>query len=117
MPRRADAARARESARAEASAFRRRWGWRDRVVVMVAGWAAATLLRLLDATLRVRLVDPAGVLAAHRGGDRVLFAAWHDGIVLLPLAVLRSAAGLRPRVMPSWHRDAAAAVRGPAAPA
>jgi len=64
------------------------------------------VLRLLYATLRVRMSDPAGVLTRHGDGLRVVFAAWHDTIVLLPLVVLCSRASLRPRVILSWHRDA-----------
>lgn len=97
---------ARESGRAEDSAFRRHWTWRERLLVRVAGGAIALVLRLVYATLRVRVVDPAGVVAAHRGGARMVFATWHDGIVLLPLAMLRVETRFRPRVMLSWHRDA-----------
>ena len=46
----ADAARgaaARDSATAADSSFRRRWSWRTRLVVTVAGWAIAFVLRVL----------------------------------------------------------------------
>lgn len=102
----AAALRPRDSDRAEASRFRRHWSWWDRTVVLLAGTLLALVLRVLYATLRVRLIDPAGVLVAQGPAGRVLFAAWHDGIVLLPLVVLRSEVALRPRVMLSWHRDA-----------
>ncbi|MCW5892590.1 MAG: DUF374 domain-containing protein [bacterium] len=105
---------ARESARAEGSAFRRRWTWRDRLVVAVGGALIAAILRLLYRTLRLEVADPAGVLAARARGERVVWATWHEGIILLPLMVWKVDPRLRPRVMLSWHRDgeiAAQAVR------
>ncbi len=97
---------ARDSRCAAPSAFRRRWTWRQRLIAVVGGWLLAMVLRLLYATLRVRMSDPAGVLARHGEGLRVVFAAWHDTIVLLPLVVFSSRGVLRPRVILSWHRDA-----------
>jgi lysophospholipid acyltransferase (LPLAT)-like uncharacterized protein len=46
------------------------------------------------------------VLAAHAAGERVVWATWHDGIVLLPLMVVQVHPRFRPRVVLSWHRDA-----------
>ncbi|HKA30318.1 MAG TPA: DUF374 domain-containing protein [Candidatus Binatia bacterium] len=97
---------ARDAARARDSPFRRHWTWRDRLVVGLAGWLIATALRLVYLTLRVQLVDPHDVMGAHGRGDRVVWATWHDGIVLLPLMVVRVSRALRPRVALSWHRDA-----------
>lgn len=96
---------ARESARAEESAFRRRWTWWDRVSVHVGGAVIAAILRLLYRTLWIEVADPAGVLAARARGQRVVWAAWHEGIILLPLMVWKVERRLRPRVMLSWHRD------------
>jgi lysophospholipid acyltransferase (LPLAT)-like uncharacterized protein len=96
----------RDAADARDSPFRRHWTWRDRLLVAAAGWAIAATLRLVYATLRVRCLDPHGVLAAHARGERVVWATWHDGIVLLPLMVMRVEPRLRPRVVLSWHRDA-----------
>jgi lysophospholipid acyltransferase (LPLAT)-like uncharacterized protein len=96
----------RDTADARDSPFRRHWTWRDRLLVGLAGWAIATALRLVYATLRVRCADPHGVLRAHAAGERVVWATWHDGIVLLPLMVVRVNRRLRPRVVLSWHRDA-----------
>src|SRR5262245_62826862 len=96
----------RDTAAARDSSFRRHWTWRDRLLVAVAGWAIATVLRLIYATLRVRCVDPYGVLRDHAAGSRVVWATWHDGIALLPLMVVRVNRRLRPRVVLSWHRDA-----------
>ncbi len=100
------AAAARDDSAARDSPFRRHWTWRDRLVVAVAGWAIATVLRLIYATLRVRCVDPHDVVAGHTRGERVVWATWHDGIALLPLMVVRVNRRLRPRVVLSWHRDA-----------
>lgn len=75
-------------------------------MVTLAGAILAVVLRALYATLRVRVIDPGGVLVERANGGQVLFAAWHDAIVLLPLVVLRGGSHLRPRVMLSWHRDA-----------
>src|SRR5262245_64829451 len=96
----------RDAADARDSAFRRHWTWRDRMLVAVAAWAIATVLRLIYATLRVHCIDPHNVLAAHGRGSRVIWASWHDGIALLPLMVARVHPQLRPRVALSWHRDA-----------
>jgi lysophospholipid acyltransferase (LPLAT)-like uncharacterized protein len=96
----------RDDSAARDSPFRRHWTWRDRLIVAVAGWALATVLRLVYLTLRVRWVDPHGVLQAHAAGNRVVWATWHDGIALLPLMVVRVERRLRPRVVLSWHRDA-----------
>lgn len=105
---------ARDATEAKDSPFRGRWTWRDRVFVAVVGWMVATALRLVYATLRVSWEDPHDVLGAFERGQRVVWATWHDGIVLLPLMVVRVAPRLRPRVVLSWHRDgevAAQAVR------
>ncbi len=105
---------ARDAAEAEDSPFRRHWTWRDRALVGVGGWAIAAVLRAVYATLRVRWLDPHGVLDAHARGARVVWATWHDGILLLPLMKVRVHPILRPRVVLSWHRDgevAAQAVR------
>jgi lysophospholipid acyltransferase (LPLAT)-like uncharacterized protein len=97
---------ARESGAALDSAFRRRWSWRTRVQVTVIGALLAAALRVLYRTLRVRWSDAAGVLERHARGERFVFASWHDGIVLLPLVMVRIPSRLRPRVLLSWHRDA-----------
>ena len=89
---------ARDAAGAADSPFRRHWTWRDRALVGVAGWAIATVLRVVYATLRVRWFDPHGVLEAHAAGTRVVWATWHDGILLLPLMKVRVRPALRPRV-------------------
>jgi lysophospholipid acyltransferase (LPLAT)-like uncharacterized protein len=100
------AAGARESDAALDSGFRRRWSWRTRLQVTVVGALLAAVLRLLYLTLRVRWTDPADVIARHARGERFVFASWHDGIVLLPLVMVRVPSRLRPRVLLSWHRDA-----------
>jgi len=97
---------ARDAARARDSPFRRHWTWRDRLFVGVVAWLIATVLRVVYVTLRVRCVDPHDVMGAHGRGERVVWATWHDGIVLLPLMVVRVSRRLRPRVALSWHRDA-----------
>jgi lysophospholipid acyltransferase (LPLAT)-like uncharacterized protein len=84
------------------------------MLVQLAGFWIAVGLRLLYRTLRIRVEDPAGVVARWRRGERVVWATWHDGIILLPLMKTRVERRLRPRVMLSWHRDgeiAAQAVR------
>jgi lysophospholipid acyltransferase (LPLAT)-like uncharacterized protein len=97
---------ARESGAALDSAFRRRWSWRRRLQVTVVGALLAAVLRILYLTLRVRWSDAEGVIARHARGERFVFASWHDGIVLLPLVMVRVPLRLRPRVLLSWHRDA-----------
>src|SRR5205814_658772 len=76
---------ARDGVRAADSPFRRRWSWRTRIAVTLAGWAIAFVLRLLYRTLLVRCLDPAGVLDGLGRGERAVFAFWHDTIVLQPL--------------------------------
>jgi lysophospholipid acyltransferase (LPLAT)-like uncharacterized protein len=97
---------ARDDNVARDSPFRRHWTWRDRALVAVAGWAIATVLRVVYATLRVRCVDPHDVLGGHARGAGAVWATWHDGIALLPLMVVRVHPCFRPRVVLSWHRDA-----------
>lgn len=100
------ALRARDALVAEDSAFRRHWTWRDRALVSALGWSIATVLRLIYVTLRVRCIDPHGVLPAHARGERAVWATWHDAITLLPLLPVRVHPHYRPRVALSWHRDA-----------
>jgi lysophospholipid acyltransferase (LPLAT)-like uncharacterized protein len=73
--------------------------------VQVAGFAIALVLRLLYLTLRLQVDDSADVMDGWRRGERVVWATWHDGIILLPLMKTRVERTLRPRVMLSWHRD------------
>ncbi len=98
--------RARDAARAAASPFRRRWTWRTRLWVTVLGWTIGQVLRVLHATLRLRLVDPADRLGARRRGERAIYAFWHDTLALMPLVVTRVYPAARAVVMLSWHRDA-----------
>jgi lysophospholipid acyltransferase (LPLAT)-like uncharacterized protein len=100
------AAGARDDAQARDSPFRRRWTWRTRAQVAVAGAALGVLMRLLYATLRVRTSDAGDTLARHAAGERFVFGAWHDTLLLLPLVQVRLPGRFRPRVMLSWHRDA-----------
>jgi hypothetical protein len=97
---------ARESDAALDSAFRRRWTWRRRLQVALVGALGGAVLRLLYATFRIRWTDEAQVLARHARGERFIFAAWHDSLLLLPLVMHRLPSRLRPRVLISWHRDA-----------
>ena len=53
----------------------------------------------LYATLRVRCIDPHGVLPARRRGEHFIWATWHDGIGLLPLMVAHVEPSVRPRVV------------------
>ncbi len=71
----------------------------------------AVVLRLLYATLRVRLVDPADALGRSRRGEALVGAFWHDAILLMPLLVLRLGWPGRVRVLLGWHRDAEIAAR------
>jgi len=96
---------ARDGAGPDDSPFRRRWTWRTRAWVVVAGWVIAAVLRVLYTTLRVRLVDHGGVL--RRGdGEQVIAAFWHDSILLAPLLVAKFPWPRTVTVMLSWHRDA-----------
>ena len=94
-----------DGARGGDSPFRRRWSWRTRAWVIVAGWAIALVLRLVHRTLRVRLVDHAGAFAS-RAGAQVIAVFWHDTILLAPLMVTRLRWPRTVTVMLSWHRDA-----------
>jgi len=96
---------ARDSARAEESPFRRRWTWRTRLWVVLAGWVIALGLRLLYRTLRVRFVDHRRALHPE-GGEQLLVAFWHDALLLAPLIVTRFGWPRTVTVMLSWHRDA-----------
>ena len=102
----ANAAEASGSDAALDSPFRRRWTWRTRVRVTALGWLISLVLRLLYATLRVRWADEGDLLGRRTRGERFVFAAWHDGLTLLPLVILRVPGSWRPRVLISWHRDA-----------
>lgn len=53
-----------------------------------AAVAGAALLRALFATLRIRVVDPAGHLAAT-DGTPVIYAFWHNRILAITAAFLR----------------------------
>ena len=102
----ADAAEASGSDAALDSPFRRRWTWRTRARVTVLGWLIWLLLRLLYATFRVRWVDEGDMVGHRARGERFILAAWHDGLILLPLVMLHVPTPWRPRVLISWHRDA-----------
>jgi hypothetical protein len=97
---------ARTSDAALDSEFRRRWTPWTRVRVTLLGWLIAVVLRLVYATLRVRWSDPGGMLARRERGERFVFAAWHDGLPLLPLVLRHVPVDFRPRALISWHRDA-----------
>jgi len=99
------AAAARDAAAPRESPFRRHWTLRDRMVVATAAGAVVLVTRTLYATLRVRCIDPHGVIPAWRRGEHFVWATWHDGIGLLPLMVTHVEPGVRPRVVLSWHRD------------
>jgi lysophospholipid acyltransferase (LPLAT)-like uncharacterized protein len=105
VPRSAATEPARDGVAAAASPFRRRWTWRTRVWVVLAGWLVAVVLRLLYRTLRVRIVDH-GAFARREQGEQVLAVFWHDGIPLVPILVVRRRWPGRASVMLSWHRDA-----------
>jgi lysophospholipid acyltransferase (LPLAT)-like uncharacterized protein len=96
---------ARDDVRAGDSPFRRRWTWRTRIWVVLAGWAIALVLRVLYATLRARIVDHGGALR-RRDGEQMIATFWHDTILLAPLLVTKFRWPLGVSVMLSWHRDA-----------
>jgi len=69
---------------------------------------AAHAVRLLGATLRVRLAGVDGVSAAWQARRAVIYAVWHGRILMVPWANarLRAAVGARaPRVLASRSRD------------
>jgi lysophospholipid acyltransferase (LPLAT)-like uncharacterized protein len=96
---------ARDGAAPGDSPFRRRWTWRTRAWVVLAGWVIALVLRLVYRTLRVRLVDHSG-LGDRGDGPPIIGAFWHDGILLAPLLVSKLGWPRPVTVMLSWHRDA-----------
>jgi len=102
----ADAAEAGGSDAALDSSFRRRWTWRTRARVTVFGWLIWLVVRLLYATFRVRWADEGDMVGRRARGERFILAAWHDGLILLPLVMLHVPTPWRPRVLISWHRDA-----------
>src|SRR5689334_13725804 len=80
---------------------------RERLAAALAGWAIGLLLRLVYMTLRVRFVDPSGVLARRvAGGGPVVAAFWHEAIPLTPLLVQRVRWPGRVTALLSQHRDA-----------
>ena len=93
------------------SPFRRHWSRRTELWVSLAGFLIALVVRLVYLTLRVRWVDPAGVMEGRRRGQRIIAAFWHDTIPLMPLMVTRLRWPGRVTVMLSWHRDAEIAAR------
>ena len=95
-----------EVARVEGEAFRQGWTWRTRVWLATVGWLVAFVLRLVYATLRVRLVDPHGVFAARAAGTRIIAVFWHEGLVLTPLIVSRLRWPGTVTALLSRHRDA-----------
>jgi hypothetical protein len=90
---------------------RRRWSWRTRLWIALAGWAIAVALRLVYRTLRVRCLDPADVFGARRHGQRVIGAFWHDGLTPTPRPPPPLACPGTVAAMLSWHRDAEIAGR------
>ena len=97
---------ARDGVRAADSSFRRRWTWRTRMSVVLAGWAIAAVLRLLYHTFRVEFRDEGDAFGRRRRGEPILVAFWHEGIPVVPLLVVRLRWPGRAMVMLSWHRDA-----------
>ncbi len=79
-----------------------RWRPATRLLIAVAGWLVYLGLLLLKWTTRWRLEGGDWLLEAGREGDRVIYAFWHDRLVMMPLLV-----ALRPGVcvMNSRHRD------------
>ena len=75
--------RARESAAAADSPFRRRWTWRTRAWVTALGWLVGVLLAACYRTFRIRIVDPHGRLERWRRGERAIYAFWHDALVMM----------------------------------
>jgi lysophospholipid acyltransferase (LPLAT)-like uncharacterized protein len=88
------------------SPFRRRWTWWTGVRVTALGFLIGLVLRLLYATFRVRWEEEGDFVNRRARGERFIFAAWHDGLMLLPLVMLHVPTPWRPRVLISWHRDA-----------
>lgn len=98
--------RARESAAAADSPFRRRWTWRTRAWVTAVGWLLGVLLAACYRTFRIRIVDPHGRLERWRRGERAIYAFWHDALVMMPLVITRLVPDARAVIMLSWHKDA-----------
>jgi len=97
-------------ARAGGEAFRSGWSWRRRAWLGAVGWLVALAIRLVYATLRVRVVDDHGVFAARAaGGGPVIVVFWHETLVLIPLLAARWAG--RVTALLSRHRDAEIAAR------
>jgi lysophospholipid acyltransferase (LPLAT)-like uncharacterized protein len=105
-------ARSRGGARAGASTFREQHGWRQWLWVAAAAWLIAVVLRLVYLTLRVRLVDESDAFGRRRhGGERVIAAFWHDGLMLAPLVFTRFRWPGTVTALLSQHRDAELAAR------
>lgn len=79
-----------------------RWRPSTRLLIAVSGWLIYLGLFLLKWTTRWRLEGGDWLLGAGRDGERVIYAFWHDRLVMMPLLVT-----LRPGVcvMNSRHRD------------
>jgi len=74
----------------------------------VVPWAlpplAAGFIRILGATLRIEVRDESGSLL-QRGGGGVLFAFWHNRILMLPYLYEKYCPGRQVTVMISRSRD------------
>lgn len=79
-----------------------RGDWKGRLAGKLAGW----LIRLVGMTLRVDLVDHAGVT---RGGDGapVLFALWHNRVFVMPYVKAKWMRRRRVTVLTSASKDGA----------
>jgi hypothetical protein len=102
----ADTAEASGSDAALDSPFRRRWTWRTRLRVTVLGWLIGLLPPPAVRDVPRPLVDEGDMVGRRARGERFILAAWHDGLMLLPLVMLHVPTPWRPRVLISWHRDA-----------
>jgi len=79
-----------------------RWRPATRLLIALTGWLVYLGLLLLKWTTRWRLEGGDWLLEAGSDADRVIYAFWHDRLVMMPLL-----AALRPGVcvMNSRHRD------------
>lgn len=53
-------------------------------LVPLGAWLIALVLALLRRTVRVRLVNDAGLYARWRAGERLIIAFWHEQLALMP---------------------------------
>ncbi|MBP7951206.1 MAG: lysophospholipid acyltransferase family protein [Verrucomicrobiales bacterium] len=72
----------------------------------IIGWCVAQIVRMLGLTLRLKVVDPQGILR-QRGGAPVIWILWHNRILGMPVFYRRRLRHRKICVLTSASRDGA----------